>query len=85
MKFEKILKFLNFKLFFFIAISFSLIGFFLIFTNYLLIKGFPLELIGLELEILDKIPDTYFFISFLYWNIPLLIVILARLIYRKYY
>ena len=85
MKFEKILKFLNFKFFFFIAISLSLIGFFLILTNYLLIKGFPLELIGLEIEILDRIPDTYFFISFLYWNIPLLIVILARLIYKKYY
>ncbi len=85
MKFEKILKFLNFKFFFFITISLSLIGFFLIFTNYLFIKGLPLELIGLEIEILDRIPGTYFFISFLYWNLPLLIVVLARLIYRKYY
>ncbi|MEC8448325.1 MAG: hypothetical protein VXZ10_00670 [Pseudomonadota bacterium] len=57
----------------------------MILANYLLIKGFPLELIGLELEVLDRVPDSYFFIPLLYWNIPLLIVALARLIYRKYY
>lgn len=85
MNFEKILKFLNFKFFFFVAISFSLLGFLMILANYLLIKRFPLELIGLELEVLDRVPDSYFFIPLLYWNIPLLIVALARLIYRKYY
>ena len=85
MNFEKILKFLNFKFFFFVAISFSLLVFLMILANYLLIKGFPLELIGLELEVLDRVPDSYFFIPLLYWNIPLLIVALARLIYRKYY
>ncbi len=85
MNFEKILKFLNFKFFFFVAISFSLLGFLMILANYFLIKGFPLELIGLELEVLDRVPDSYFFIPLLYWNIPLLIVALARLIYRKYY
>ena len=61
MNFEKILKFLNFKFFFFVAISFSLLGFLMILANYLLIKGFPLELIGLELEVLDRVPDSYFF------------------------
>ena len=85
MNFEKILKLLNFKFFFFVAFSFSLLGVLMILANYLLIKGFPLELIGLELEVLDRVPDSYFFIPLLYWNIPLLIVALARLIYRKYY
>ncbi len=85
MNFEKILKFLTFKLFFFIAISLSLIGFFLILANLLLIKGFPLEFIGIEIEILDDLPTSYFFIPLLYWNIPLMIVIIARFIFRRFY
>ena len=51
MNFEKILKFLNFK-FFFVVLAFLCWGFLMILANYLLIKGFPLELIGLELEVL---------------------------------
>ena len=85
MNLEKFLKFLNFKLFFFLAISLSVIGFMLIFANLLFVQGFPLEFFGIEIEFLEELPTSYFFIPLLYWNIPLLIVLVARLLYRKLY
>jgi len=81
---EKVLKFLNFKFFFFLAISLSLIGFLVVFSGIFIFEGF-LDLINIELEFLDRIPNSFFFMPLIFWNIPLFIVIIARIIYRKSY
>ena len=83
MNFEKIIRFLNFKIFFFLAISLSLIGFILIFSKILLINGFPFDFIGIEVEILDDLPISYLFIPLLFWNVPLVLVIIARLLFKR--
>ena len=79
---EKILKYLNFKFFFFLAISLSLMGFIVVLSEIFIFEGF-LDLINIELEFLDRIPDSFFFMPLIFWNIPLFIVIIARIIYRK--
>ena len=84
MDLDKILKFLNFKLFFFISICLSLIGFIVVLSDIFILEGF-LELINIELEFLDRIPNSFFFMPLIFWNIPLFIVIIARIIYRKSY
>ncbi len=82
MALEKILKFLNFKFFFFISISLSLIGFIVVLSEIFIFEGF-LDLINVELEFLDRIPNSLFWMPLIFWNIPLFIVIIARIIYRK--
>ena len=79
---EKILKYLNFKFFFFLAISLSLMGFVVVLSEIFLFEGF-LDLINIELEFLDRIPNSFFLMPLIFWNIPLFIVIIARIIYRK--
>ena len=79
---EKILKYLNFKFFFFLAISLSLMGFIVVLSEIFIFEGF-LDLINIELEFLDRIPDSFFLMPLIFWNIPLFIVIVARIIYRK--
>lgn len=79
---EKILKYLNFKFFFFLAISLSLMGFIVVLSEIFIFEGF-LDLINIELEFLDRIPGSFFLMPLIFWNIPLFIVIIARIIYRK--
>ena len=79
---EKIIKYLNFKFFFFLAISLSLMGFIVVLSEIFIFEGF-LDLINIELEFLDRIPDSFFLMPLIFWNIPLFIVIIARIIYRK--
>ena len=79
---EKILKFLNFKFFFFISISLSLIGFIVVLSEIFIFEGF-LDLINVELEFLDRVPNSLFWMPLSFWNIPLFIVIIARIIYSK--
>jgi len=81
---EKILRFLNFKLFFFVAISLSLIGLLIVFSEILLIEGF-LDFTGIEFEFLENLPQFYFFIPLIFWNIPLVVVIVARIVYKRSY
>lgn len=81
---DKILKFLNFKFFFLLAISLSLIGFIVVLSEIFIFEGF-LDLINVELEFLDRVPNSFFLMPLIFWNIPLFIVIIARIIYRKTY
>ncbi len=79
---ERILKFLNFKLFFFLAISLSLIGLLVVLSEIFLFEGF-LDFVNIELEFLNNLPSSFFLMPLIFWNIPLVIVIIARIIYRK--
>ena len=79
---ERILKFLNFKLFFFLAISLSLIGLLVVLSEIFLFEGF-LDFVNIELEFLNNLPSSFFLMPLILWNIPLVIVIIARIIYRK--
>ena len=79
---ERILKILNFKLFFLIAISLSLIGLLVVLSEIYLLEGF-LDFVNIELEFLDTLPSSFFFAPLVFWNIPLLIVVIVRIIYRK--
>ncbi len=79
---ERVLKFLNFKLFFFLAISLSLIGLLVVLSEIFLLEGF-LDFVNIELEFLNNLPSSFFLMPLIFWNIPLVIVIIARIIYRK--
>ena len=79
---ERILKFLNFKLFFFISISLSLIGLFTVLSEVFLLERF-LDFVGLEIEFLENLPISFFFLPLIFWNIPLLLMIIAWVIYKK--
>tara|TARA_B100001093_G_scaffold174923_1_gene167660 strand:- start:111 stop:359 length:249 start_codon:yes stop_codon:yes gene_type:complete len=79
---ERILKFLNFKLFFFISLSLSLIGLFTVLSEVFLLERF-LDFVGLEIEFLENLPISFFFLPLIFWNIPLLLMIIAWVIYKK--
>lgn len=81
MIFERLLKFLNFRLFFLLAISLSMVGFAIVLAQFFLFEGF-LDFIEVEIDFLENLPSSYFLVPLIYWNIPLLIVIVARYIYR---
>ena len=79
---ERILKILNFKLFFFISLSLSLIGLFTALSEVFLLERF-LDFVGLEIEFLENLPISFFFLPLIFWNIPLLLMIIAWVIYKK--
>jgi hypothetical protein len=79
---ERILKLLNFKLFLFISLSLSLIGLFTVLSEVFLFERF-LDFVGLEIEFLENLPISFFFLPLIFWNIPLLLMIIAWVIYKK--
>jgi hypothetical protein len=81
MIFERLLKFLNFRLFFLLAISLSMVGFAIVLAQFFLFEGF-LDFIEVEIDFLENLPSSYFLVPLIYWNIPLLIVLVAKYIYR---
>jgi hypothetical protein len=66
-----------------LAIALAVIGTVIVLANLLLIKGFPLELIGIEIDAIDELPISYFLISLLFWYTPLLLALLARFFLKK--
>lgn len=80
---KKIQEILSFKLILYLAIALALIGTVIVLANLLLIKGFPLELIGIEIDAIDELPISYFLISLLFWYTPLLLALLARFFLKK--
>ena len=70
------------KLILYAAISISFIGVTLTLGNLLLIKGFPLELIDIEIDLIKDLPISYFLVSLLYWNIPLVLALVARTLFK---
>ena len=77
---DKIRKILNAKLLFFIALSLSIVGLFQVLANFLLINFFPIDLI--EIDQFNEIPIAPFFIPLLFWNLPLILVFIARAIFK---
>jgi|TARA_B110000438_G_scaffold267794_1_gene282905 hypothetical protein len=80
---KKIQEILSFKLILYLAIALAVIGTVIVLANLLLIKGFPLELIGIEIDAIDELPISYFLISLLFWYTPLLLALLARFFLKK--
>lgn len=80
---EKIKEILNFKLFLYLAISLAVVGTVIVLANLLLIKGFPLEIVGIEINLINELPISYFLISLMFWYTPLLLVLLARKFFKN--
>ena len=77
-----LIEILNSKLILYAAISISFIGVTLTLGNLLLIKGFPLELLDIEIDLIKDLPISYFLVSLLYWNIPLVLALVARTLFK---
>lgn len=78
---RKIRKLLNFKLLLFMGISFSIIGFIQVLASVLLVNSFPIELI--EIDLINKIPVSPLLVPLLFWNLPLILAIAFKVIFKE--
>jgi hypothetical protein len=58
-----------------------MVGFAIVLAQFFLFEGF-LDFIEVEIDFLENLPSSYFLVPLIYWNIPLLIVLVAKYIYR---
>jgi|TARA_B110000503_G_C7133203_1_gene407685 hypothetical protein len=77
---DRIRNLLDGRLLLFIGLSFSIVGLVQVLATILLVNSFPIDLIGIDM--LNKIPMTPFFVPLLFWNLPLVLVLISRAIFK---
>jgi hypothetical protein len=77
---ESLYKLFNYRVILFLSVLLSLFGLFQFLSIFLLLRGFPLEF--LEIDIPEQISFTFMALPLLFWNIPLLGALIWKFFFK---